>query len=94
MKIYNNVNKVIDLYIKNTPTEKTSNRINDLKKDEVSISKEVRDISRYIDSALNSETANEKVEAIRQKIMNKEYKIDSRKLAEAILLEIYRSGDV
>lgn len=94
MKIYNNVKNIMDLYIKNTPTEKTSNRTNDVKKDEVMISKEVKDISRYIDSAMNSEKTSEKVEAIRQKIMNKEYKIDSRELAKAILSEINRSGDI
>jgi len=93
MKIYNNVNNVIGIYIDNMPTDKVSDRINSVKKDEVRISQAVKDMSRYIDSVLNTEITGDKVDAIRQKVLNKEYKVDSRELAKAILSEISGSGD-
>lgn len=94
MKIYNNVKNVIGLYINNTPTEKTSDRRNSANQDEVRISQTVKDISRYIDIALNTEITNEKVDEIMHKVVNKEYKVDSRELARAILVEINGSGDM
>jgi anti-sigma28 factor (negative regulator of flagellin synthesis) len=93
MKIYNNVNKVISLYKDNTSIEKTSGSLNSVKKDEIQISKAVKDMSRYIDSTLNTETTNEKVDEIRQKVMNNEYTVNSRELAKAILGEMSGSGD-
>lgn len=92
MKIYNNVNKVINLYKDNLTVDKASESTI-RKKDEVHISKAAADMSRYIEVSLNSDITSEKADMIKRKIMNNEYKIDTEKLSKAIIEEINESGD-
>ncbi len=92
MKIYNNVNKIMNLYKDTTSIDRTPDCIS-TKKDEVHISQAVKDMSRYIESCLNSDITTDKVDAIRKRIMENTYSIDTRELSRAILDDINGSGD-
>lgn len=93
MKITNNVSKILDLYKDNSTINRAVKNKDSVKKDEVQISQAVKDMPRYIEAASKSNTTSEKVDIIRQKIINKEYKVDTKELAKAILNEISESGD-
>lgn len=84
MKIGFEVNKVINIYNQNSKTARVSSKTRDLK-DKIDISVEVREISKYVEIANNTELKNKRVDEIKSLIDQNKYEVDSKKLAESIL---------
>lgn len=102
MKILNNIPKILDTYNKNkvsnkqkaldskdTKSKKISN--NAIQRDEVSISSNVK----YLNTALKTlkdipDIREDKVKELTEKIKNRTYFVDSKKIAEKMLNNYYK----
>lgn len=92
MKINMNVNSIINIYNKNSKTDivkKNKQNTND----SVEISKEGREISKYVELVKNTEIKTEKVDEIKKLISENRYKVDTQKLVKSIL-EHMKESDI
>jgi flagellar biosynthesis anti-sigma factor FlgM len=90
MKIGLNTNKVINTYNQGSKvTQLNANK--HVQGDKIDISKEGREIQKYIEGADNTELKNSRVEEIKALINQNKYKVDSEKLAQSILNHIKES---
>lgn len=92
MKVGLNINKVINTYNQNLKIEKT-NEVRKKIDDRIEISKEGKELAKYIDIAKNTEVDNPKVDQIRELINKGEYNIDNNELAKS-MIESNKGRDV
>lgn len=87
MKIGFEINKVINIYNQNSKNTKVNSKTHNFK-DEIQISKEGREISKYIEIANNTELKSTRADEIKALIEQNKYNVDTKKLAESILKHI------
>jgi negative regulator of flagellin synthesis FlgM len=83
MKI-SDAGRILNIYKQNTNINKNNNAKKSVG-DRIEISKEVREIAKYIEVAKNTEIKNKRVDEIKEQISKGIYKVDSEKLAKSIL---------
>lgn len=90
MKIEFNVNKALDIYKSNTKADLSKTKVS--QKDTIEISSKGKELSDYVKIAKDTELKNDKVDKIKKLIKEKNYKVDSYKLADSIMKYIKESG--
>jgi negative regulator of flagellin synthesis FlgM len=89
MKIEMNVNKAVDIYKNNTKIDLNKSRVS--KKDTIEISSKGKELSEYVKIAKDTELKNDKVDRIKKLVAEKNYKVDSYKLADSMIQYIKES---
>lgn len=89
MKIEMNVNKAVDIYKNNTKIDLNKSRVS--KKDTIEISSKGKELSEYVKIAKDTELKNDKVDRIKKLAAEKNYKVDSYKLADSMIQYIKES---
>ncbi|QCX32377.1 flagellar biosynthesis anti-sigma factor FlgM [Caloramator sp. E03] len=84
MKIDMNINRVINIYSKNLNISKTNENKISLN-DCIEISKEGRELQKYIDLAKNTEIKNGRVDEIKRLIDEGNYNFNAEELAKSIM---------
>lgn len=90
MKIDMNINRVISIYSKNLNISKKSENKTSLN-DCIEISKEGRELQKYIDIVKNTEIKNGRVDEIKRLIDDGKYNVNAEELAKSIMESIKES---
>lgn len=91
MKVDMNINRVLNAYCRNSKENNFKKNVLN-KKDSIEISNEGREIQKYIELTINTELQNDRVNEIKKLIDEKNYYIDSKKLAKS-LIEFIKESD-
>lgn len=84
MKVSMNVNKTIALYSSQETKSRDTRAVNK-SGDRIEISSEGKNFLKYIDASKDYDIKNEKADGIKKLIDDKNYNVDSTKLADAMM---------